>query len=80
MAKQLRILDPDLARQALEADTIYIGNKLFVAVTVDDTEEASLSEAEVAMAKEALADQRPPLRAEEAVAYLRRRGKDLGLD
>ncbi|HWI51301.1 MAG TPA: hypothetical protein VNT01_04090 [Symbiobacteriaceae bacterium] len=81
MARQLRIVDPVLARQAQRADEVYIGKKLFVAVLVDDGQEAeSLTPEEVEMVKQALADTRPPLRGEAALEYLRQRGKEIGLD
>lgn len=81
MARQLRIADPDLARQAEEVDEVYIGKKLFVAVTIeDDREPEALAPKEVEMVKEAMADTRPRLRGDQVLEYLRVRGKELGLD
>lgn len=81
LARQLRIADPDLERQASEADEVYIGKKLFVAVTIDDDQEPEpLTPDEVEMVKEAMADTRPPLRGAAALEYLRQRGKEMGLD
>jgi len=81
VARQLRITDADLERQFNGVDEVYVGKKLFVAVSVDDAlEEGALTPEEVEMVKEALADTRAPLRGSAALEYLRRRGKELGLD
>lgn len=81
MGKQLRINDPELARQAEDADEVYIGRRLFIPVEFDDTkEDGRLSPKEVARVKEALADPRKPLRGQEAVEYLRQLEKEYDLD
>lgn len=80
MARQLRITDADLERRLNGVDEVYVGKKLFVAVSVDDaSEEGALTPEEIEMVKEALADTRA-LRGSAALEYLRRRGKELGLD
>jgi hypothetical protein len=85
MARQLRIDDPELTRQAEGVDVIIIGNRTFVLMDVAaissvgaDLYQPTPEEAE--MLREAAVDPRPHLSGMDVDAYMRRRRRELGLD